>query len=389
MQNWFRTAALALSVAAAPAAAQSIFFGSLHSHTSYSDGSGTPDEAYRAARSAGLDFFAITEHNHRTAEAGAKERADGRLIATDRTLYGGRPTSLRETADRLNDNGEFVTIYGQEFSTISSGNHMNVFGVPDVITVPNGAYDRLVAWAATVRDTSNRPPLMQMNHPHDPRSAPKDYGRDDFGSQAAWVAAIDPFVELIEVLSGPALNPGTDLRPTRHESQYLRYLDLGFHVAPSAGQDNHYRNWGTSSPARTAVIADRLTRADIMAALRNRRVYATEDRNLRIIFRANGALLGDIVAAPAIGSSLSLSVNIRDDDEPNARYRVEILADRPGDGQPAVPVATQAVQGNMNAPLTLPAVRFQGRGQYVLLRITQSNAGGGNDRAWTAPVWFE
>ena len=43
----------------------SVFFGNLHSHTALSDGSGTPAEAYEHARdTAGLDFLAITEHNH-------------------------------------------------------------------------------------------------------------------------------------------------------------------------------------------------------------------------------------------------------------------------------------------------------------------------------------
>lgn len=37
--------------------AQSIFFGNLHSHTSYSDGSATPDETYLHARDvAQIDF---------------------------------------------------------------------------------------------------------------------------------------------------------------------------------------------------------------------------------------------------------------------------------------------------------------------------------------------
>jgi hypothetical protein len=41
------------------------YFGNLHSHTSFSDGSGTPDEAYKYARDVGdLDFLAVTEHNH-------------------------------------------------------------------------------------------------------------------------------------------------------------------------------------------------------------------------------------------------------------------------------------------------------------------------------------
>ena len=63
--------ALAPPAAAAAAAARAlttanVFFGNLHSHTSYSDGSGTPTDAYLHARDvAGLDFLAITEHNHK------------------------------------------------------------------------------------------------------------------------------------------------------------------------------------------------------------------------------------------------------------------------------------------------------------------------------------
>lgn len=39
-----------------------IYRGDLHSHAGYSDGQGTPAEAYVSARASGLDFFALTEH---------------------------------------------------------------------------------------------------------------------------------------------------------------------------------------------------------------------------------------------------------------------------------------------------------------------------------------
>jgi hypothetical protein len=47
------------------------------------------------------------------------------------------------------------------------------------------------------------------------------------------------------------------------------------------------------------------------------------------------------------------------------------------------------ISGNTPSPVTLPVLAFRGRGQYVLLRVTQTNARSGTDRAWTAPVWFE
>lgn len=396
MRKWMLPIVAAGIVAAAPVAAQSVFFGSLHGHTSYSDGSGTPDDAYKAARAAGLDFYAITEHNHRAAEQGVKQgdpRRDGILIATNPALYRGTPASLIETADRLDDPGRFVTIYGQEFSTIvSGGNHVNVFGVQNVITVANGRYDLLAAFANATPDPSGRPPLMQMNHPNDPLARNpnmNDYGRNKFASERAWVTTMDSLVELIEVLSGPATNPRTGLRPRADETAYLGYLDLGFHAAPSSGQDTHLRNWGRATITRTAVIANRLSRADIITALRSRHAYATEDPNLRIVFRANGALQGDIVRAPAAGSRISLTISIRDDDEPRAAYRVEVLADMPGGGVATRLGSPIAISGDTRSPVTLPPMAFAGRGQYVLLRVTQTNATRGSDRAWTAPVWFE
>ena len=57
----------AIIVGCAPLATigqEHVYFGNLHSHTSLSDGSGTPDQAYRHARYiADIDFLAITEHS--------------------------------------------------------------------------------------------------------------------------------------------------------------------------------------------------------------------------------------------------------------------------------------------------------------------------------------
>ena len=40
-----------------------VYYGQFHSHTEVSDGSGTPDDAYRYARdTAKLDFFSISDH---------------------------------------------------------------------------------------------------------------------------------------------------------------------------------------------------------------------------------------------------------------------------------------------------------------------------------------
>lgn len=386
----------AVMALAGPAVAEDkVFFGTLHAHSSYSDGSGKPAEAYATARANGMQFLMLSEHNHADAEHKGGDRHDGIQIATTPQLYaGGGADSLKSMAAKATKDGTFVALWGQEFSTISAGNHVNVFGAPKVIEVPKGEFKTLVAWLDNNRDDTGQPPLLQFNHPDWEPHEDVNYGRDDWDhDDAAWVAAMGAKTGLIEVLNGTATKPGVNLRTTAHETEYFEYLNLGFRLGPTAGHDNHYKNWGTSTAARTGVVAAGLTKADLMNAFRARHTYATEDNNLRVVFRANGGLMGDAVAAPAQDEELNLTVEIADPDEPDARYHVEVFRDRPGG-----PTERQAVQsydftGDTKGPKTLDGVFFRSPGDYVLLKVTQRSYGPDDaldrDRAWTAPVWFD
>ena len=390
---------LAAAIIAWPAHGQAVFHGNLHAHTSYSDGSGTPDEAFAMARGNGLDFLGITEHNHRAGD-GKGPRKDDLLIGKQPQLYAGQPSSLIESANRNNVPGSFVTLFGQEVSTISKGNHINIFDVSAVIddaAVPNGDVRALLNWVDTRPASSGQPAILQFNHPRDPDRNLSDYGRDDF-TDAEWVDTLDPYVELIEVLNAPALKNGTGFRADAKESYYLDYLNLGFHVGPSVGHDNHWKNWGTSTDARIGVIANALTRPDILAALKARRTFASDDKNIEIIFRSGESIGGDIAEAPVAGTTLPLTVEIRDPDEPNARYRVDVLSDLPGGDRARRPAESFRVEGNTQGRLSLDGVPFQGPGQFVLLRVIQTSPPSSDgdeeheeteDRTWTAPIWFE
>ena len=360
----------------------SVFFGNLHSHTALSDGSGTPAEAFEHARDvARLDFLAITEHNH--AQAGD--------IAGNHALYTGPGSlSLIPTANSFSEEGRFIGLYGQEFSTISSGNHMNVIDAPRVIDVPNGQVRTLLeTWLPANLDTQGQPPLLLLNHPNtsgSPRNL--EYGIDDFGGDtAAWLRALDAHAPLINLINGPSHGTGTHQQPgSPSENEFHRYLNLGLHVAPTADQDNHKRNWGDATDARTGVLATTLTKASLLTALKQRRVYATEDRNLRLVYRLNDQLLGSRIAGasvPAPGSALTLSLTIADDDEPAASYVVDVFSDEVGGEGVASVVRTQSVSGNGTHNIT--GVTYQGGAQYVYFRVRQADG----NRAWTAPVWLE
>ena len=382
--GWIFSSLIVVLVGPLPAQDLKVYFGNLHSHTSLSDGSGFPEPAYIYARdTVGLDFLAITEHNH--AQAGR--------IQDDPLLYSGASSiSLKSTATRFTVDGEFVALFGQEFSTIKSGNHANVFEVDSVIlteAVPNGDWRALLEdWIPSHLDTTGREALVLLNHPATSGSPDdKEYGRDDFTSAEDWRESLDGRAELINIINGPSHNPGPPGRPS--ESEFRRYLNLGFHVAPTADQDNHRPNWGGAAETRTGVIASELTKRAILEAMRGRHVYATEDRNLRLVGRANGRMFGDVIQQlPAVGTELQIALSIMDDDEPNALYTIEIFSDiSPGSDEADV-VAVLDVEGN--GTMDVPGVRFEGDGQYLFLRVTQSHDDVvGEDRAWLAPIWFE
>jgi len=210
--------------------------------------------------------MALTEHNHAEALG-----SDNRGIATEPALYkGSGADSLISTARRMTQDGQFVALYGQEFSTISSGNHVNVLDIGEVIGVQKGRFDLLLDFLAANRDSSGQPALIMLNHPKNTLEVEaKEYGRDDFGSFDNWVKRMGAQVRLIQLINGPGQTPGENLSPARpDENAFLKYLNMGFKVAPTADQDNHLKNWGSATTARTAIVATSLTKVSVLDALR-------------------------------------------------------------------------------------------------------------------------
>lgn len=78
-----------------------VYYGNLHAHTSLSDGSGKPSNAYSYARDvAGLDFLGISDHDYYPDELKEKE-------------WG----SITKAADEYNDDGNFVAFPGFEWTS--------------------------------------------------------------------------------------------------------------------------------------------------------------------------------------------------------------------------------------------------------------------------------
>ncbi len=359
-----------------------IYFGNLHAHTSVSDGVGTPIEAFEYARDTGkLDFMAITEHNHLM---GGDKATHEQRIALYQTLI--------DAADQFNQEGKFVAIYGQEYSSMSKGNHVNLFDIKKVIDVPNGEFDDLLIWMDKNRDSSSQLAVMQMNHPglgYNTKGIGKnEYGRDDFGDDAGWVAKMGPVTQLIEVLNGePPRGTVSNRSPQVTDDKYDLFLLQGFKIAPVGDQDNHQKNWGTVNDTRTAILAPKLDRKSILDAMRSRHVYATEDKNLKIILHINHALPGDIIRAQSFPTPLTVDCQIDDPDEPDAKYSIDAVIGTVGDRSTKVLKNFEATGNSNGHPLLLHDLAIQSEKDFLYFKITQTSSAG-VDRAWIAPVWF-
>lgn len=355
-----------------------IYFGNLHSHTSYSDGVETPEIAFDHARNeAKLDFLAITEHNHYI------EKTPGKYARDNSSLV---KTAMTKTID-----GKFVALYGQEFSSISKGNHANVLEVGEIIKtseVANGRWDLLLNnWLPSHKDSQGKAPILLLNHPATSSSPNNlEYGKDDF-SDANWIPTLDQYAHLINIVNGPSHDQSQPGSPSF--SEFRRYLNLGLHVAPTADQDNHRHNWGSAAETRTAVLATELTRTAILEALRNRNVYATEDKNLEIRITVNGRLIGAIFegnSLPSSGTELDIKLDISDPDEPFAIYKLEVFKDEIGGNRAE---SIKELDFNGDTKLEIPGINYSGGNEYLFFRINQTDDDGVIiHQAWTAPVWF-
>jgi arabinogalactan endo-1,4-beta-galactosidase len=370
-----------------------VYLGNLHGHTAVSDGTGTPREAYAYARDvAKLDFLALTEHNHLM--GGEKAPIERR-----RAVYAGPDAeAVVPASHEFTQDGSFVALAGQEFSSMSKGNHVSVFDVGEVIDpndVPNGDFAGLLRWLDQHRDSDGNVAVLQLNHPALGRPGKtidaNEYGRDDFGDDAGWLAHMVPATHLIELLNGEPPEGGPRRAPQMMEKHYRLYLKTGFRVAPTGNQDNHKKQWGTITDVRTGIVAKSLTRKDLLDAMRARHVYASEDRDLRFIARIDGRLCGDVVSVsrdlPA--KLITIECSIVDADERDAEYTVELFAGRVGKAL-AESIGSWTTHGNTPAdrkPL-LGSIATDLPGRYFYLRITQSSPAG-TDYAWTAPVWFD
>ncbi len=234
-------------LAAALATGPAWFAGDFHAHTLHSDAfechePGRPEvrrgcqpwEVVEAARTARLDFLAITDHNTTSHHADLD------------TLQEGLPNLL--------------LLRGQELTTFHG--HANVYGTSTLIDFRLGFKGRRIG--DVLRDVAAAGGVLSINHP----------GREtgDRCTGCGWDAPDTPWeqVAVMEVVNGPTIEG-----PTAGLGFWHQRLNEGHRITAIGGSDDHAARSDRGRVGRptTVVWARELSETALLDGLRSGRVY--------------------------------------------------------------------------------------------------------------------
>ena len=356
-----------------------LYFGQLHSHTQYSDGAGTLDSALSYIRSlpesANVQFVAFTDHsnyfdskNDPNVEAALYDAS----LVKDSDASHSWATYKKTVADFNADpaNSDLVAIAGFEMTWSGGPGHINTFNTAGVVSRNNSTLNNktddagMKAYYALLSQEEGADSISQFNHPGTTFGNFKDF--------AYWDPVIDSRMYTVEVGNGEGQIGAGGYYPSYE--QYIMALDKGWHVAPTNNQDNHKGRWGNANDARDVVLTDDFTEQGIYEALRNYRVYATEDKNLELGYTVNGEQMGTIFSE--VPEKLNFNISVYDPDKTDSIASVELVVNS---GKVAYSWSKDEIAAAGGILTTELAPDYS----YYFVRVTE----GDGDIAVTAPVW--
>ena len=352
------------------------YFGQLHSHTTYSDGSGSLESALSYVvglpESANVDFVAFTDHSNYFDEKSSANPEDALYDMSTATAASQK--TWAEYKGAIADfnaeyAGEKVALGGFEMTWSGGPGHINTFNTPGIVSRNNTTLNNktadggMKAYYALLSRAEGGESISQFNHPG------STFGT--FSDFAYWDPVIDERMFLVEVGNGEGAIGSGGYFPSYE--YYTMALDKGWHLPPTNNQDNHKGKWGNANDARGVIITDDFSEEGIYEAIRNYRMYATEDKNLEIDYIVNGELLG--AQLPDDVEQLDVSVTVSDPDASNSIAKVEIIVNS-GKVAHVWDDPAELAAGQLTAVLAPDY-------SYYYVRVTEADG----DIAVTAPVW--
>ena len=322
-----------------------VYYGSLHNHSTVSGATGTPATAYNYAKNTGkLDFFGLADHSN---QIDLTEWAD--VIAQ---------------ANTYTQDGVFVGFYGFEWSSGGNYGHVAVVNTDDYCstTSPTNTFASLVTWLAS------RPNgIAFCNHP----------GREDDKALEFSHFTTTPSNQVVGMelwnkgvgFSTYYYNDGYYLNDN-NKGHYDEANNRGWRIGASGSGDNHGGTWGTSEPYRMAILANNLTRAELLAAMQARRFFSTLDKNLSLSFKINGKEMGSSMT----GGNYTAQIQAADAD--GEFFNQVILFDKNHNIVNTWSLSTSTVDVSINLNTV--------DGDYYYVKVKQND---GNE-AISSPIWI-
>jgi len=337
-----------------------ILWGDLHGHSNYSDGTGVPEDYFTYARDVtGLDVAALTDHDH----WGILPLVDHASLWED----------IKRQTRRFHEPGRFVTLLGFEWTSWIHGHRHVLYFADDgplVDSVDPATDSPQELWAALegqpaltfAHHSAGGPIATNWEIPPDPR--------------------FEPVTEIVSIhgSSEAADSPNPIYRPVEGNfvrDALARGYPLGF-IGSGDRHDGHPGAYQVDPPqgGLAAILSEERTREGVFAALRARRVYATNGPRMLLRFALAGHGMGSEVSVAAEGSdgrlSGSLFVHVVAE---QPLHRVELI--RSGELVDGV-----LTEGQLEVTLQREVEDLR-PGEFLYVRAVQEDEGTG----WTSPIF--
>jgi hypothetical protein len=338
-----------------------VLWGDLHGHSKLSDGTGTIESYFDYARDvAGLDVVALSDHDH------------WGILPLDK--HPAMWDAIRAGVRAAHEPGRFVALLAYEWTSWIHG-HRHVLYFGDEGEVYSSLTTDYESPTQLWRALAGQPAITLAHHSAGgPIATNWDIPPDP---------VLEPVTEIVSVHGSseapdsphPIYNPvrGNFVRDVLGRGTRLGFLGSG------DSHDGHpgLAHLGSPSGGLAAILSEDRSRAGVLAALRARRVYATNGPRilLRTAFGSHG--MGSVAPVPDPEA-----------DGPRDELFVHVVAEAPLERIDVIRsggvTTIDGVAGLLEVVLQIPVEGITA-GEFLYVRVVQEDDGA----AWSSPIFFE